>query len=84
MSLLFSLTASSMAKDYESAHKVSAGDVISADIINELFDEIANFRKTLTENDLIGTWKGEAYGVFSNMDGNQAQDLSPILHLTNV
>jgi len=35
MSLLFSLTASSMAKDYESAHKVSAGDVISADIINE-------------------------------------------------
>lgn len=52
------------AKDYKSAHKVKPGDVISADVINELFDEIENFRKTLTEDDLIGTWKGESYGVF--------------------
>lgn len=49
------------ADDYESEHRVKPGDVISADMINELFDRISEFRKTITEEDLIGVWKGTAY-----------------------
>ena len=57
------------ADDYESAHRVEPGDIISADMINELFGEIEGFRKTLTEDDLLGTWTGTSYGLYPGGTG---------------
>ena len=47
--------------DYKSAHEVKPGDVISADIINELFEAIEAANATVTQDDLIGTWVGRFY-----------------------
>jgi len=50
------------ADDYKSAHRVEPGDIISADMLNELFEEIEEARRTITADDLVGTWKGASYG----------------------
>lgn len=44
------------ARDYSSKHKVKPGDVISADVINELFNEIENVTKVIQSSDLVGPW----------------------------
>jgi len=44
------------AADYETPHEFSAGDTISADMLNELFSKIENSSKTVNATDLIGTW----------------------------
>lgn len=53
------------AEDYRSAHYVEPGDVISAEVINELFDKIAESEKTITADSLLGTWKGASFGPYS-------------------
>jgi len=57
------LSVVSHAEDYESAHRVEAGEIISADMINELFDAVEESERTITADDLIGVWKGGAYGA---------------------
>jgi len=47
------------ADDYETTHTFAAGDVLSADMFNELFDYIKNAEKKLTLNELVGTWSCE-------------------------
>ena len=47
------------AADYDTAHTFAAGDVISADMMNELFDYIKNAETTLTLNELVGVWSCE-------------------------
>jgi hypothetical protein len=51
-----------IAEDYESAHMFKPGDVISADVINELFNKVERSRKTPTVEDLLGVWEGTSYG----------------------
>lgn len=60
------------AEDYDSAHRVEPGDIISADMINELFDTIKEARRSITMADLIGTWKGTFYGI-----GNDPAHVAP-------
>ena len=45
-----------IARDYSSKHKVKPGDVVSADIINELFSEIERVTKVVRNVDLVGIW----------------------------
>jgi len=45
-----------VAADYDTPHEFSAGDTISADMINEILDNIKNSRKLFTSSDVIGTW----------------------------
>mgnify|MGYP002852874480 CR=1 FL=1 len=44
------------AADYETPHEFSAGDTLSADMINELFSKIELSINTLKPVDLVGTW----------------------------
>ena len=42
--------------DFDTPHRFSAGDTISADMMNEIFDYIKNANKTISASELIGTW----------------------------
>ena len=60
------------AKDYKSLQSLKAGDVISADVFNEIYKEIENALKNPTSEDLLGTWDvvestvGTAEGFYGN------------------
>ena len=72
------------AKDYESVHKLEPGDVVSADVINELFDAVEGFRKSLTEEELIGTWQGSAYALYEGATNWHSGPHGTYWELTNV
>jgi len=42
--------------DFDTPHRFSAGDTISADMMNEIFDYIKNANKMISASELIGTW----------------------------
>tara|TARA_R110000796_G_scaffold106993_1_gene217633 strand:+ start:632 stop:1501 length:870 start_codon:yes stop_codon:yes gene_type:complete len=44
------------AEDYATAHTFAAGDVISADMMNELFDRIEFSNSTINSDTILGTW----------------------------
>lgn len=52
--LLTSVTV--FAADYATPHKFKAGDVISAEAFNEIFEVIEKTNKTLTTADIVGTY----------------------------
>jgi len=72
------------ADDYRSAHRVEPGDIISADMVNELFENVEGFRQTVTEDDLLGTWKGEAYAADAGQPEWQSGPAANYYVLTNV
>jgi len=43
-------------EDYKSAARLQEGDVISADVFNDILDRIELTLKTATATDLVGTW----------------------------
>ena len=45
-----------MGADFETPHEFKAGDTISAEMMNELFEYIKNAQKMVKFSDLIGTW----------------------------
>ena len=47
--------------DYETLHEFKSGDIISAEMMNELFDYIKNSNKMISASELIGTWSCEFY-----------------------
>ena len=47
--------------DYDTLHEFKSGDIISAEMMNELFDYIKNSSKMISASDLIGTWSCEFY-----------------------
>ena len=53
--LLFSLKPS-LAADYESAQRLKAGDVISADVMNDILDRIELTLRSASSVDLVGSW----------------------------
>ena len=58
------------AEDYATAHTFSPGDVISADMMNELFDYIENANKMISASDLIGTWSCTRYAQTAGCGGS--------------
>ena len=42
--------------EFDTPHRFSAGDTISADMMNEIFDYIKNANKMISASELIGTW----------------------------
>ena len=55
-SILLSYPMNLIGADYDTPHTFSAGDTISADMMNEIFDYIKNANKMISASDLIGTW----------------------------
>lgn len=47
---------SAFAREYKTPHILKAGDVVSAEVINEAFASIENLNKTILSSDIIGTW----------------------------
>jgi hypothetical protein len=47
--------------DFDTPHRFSAGDTISADMMNEIFDYIKNSNKMISASELFGTWTCELY-----------------------
>ena len=52
--ILFSIN--SFSEDYKSANRLKGGDVISAEVFNDILDRIELSLKTTTEEDFIGSW----------------------------
>ena len=49
----------------DTPHELSAGDTISEDMFNEIFDYIKNVNKMITASELIGTWSCSRYAQSS-------------------
>ena len=68
------------AKDYKSLQSLKAGDIISADVFNEIYKEIENALKNPTSEDLLGTWDvvestvGTEEGYFGNPNPINQED----------
>ena len=62
------------AADYETPHEFSAGDTISADMMNEIFNYIKEKNSSLTMNKLIGNWSCEKFvdGEYSTYTNSSA------------
>ena len=52
--ILFSIN--SFSDDYKSANRLQEGDVISADVFNDILDRIELTLKSASASDLVGTW----------------------------
>ena len=55
-SILLSYPISLMGADYETPHEFSAGDTISAEMMNELFNYIKLSKEKITSETLVGKW----------------------------
>ena len=45
-----------MGADFETPHEFKAGDTISAEMMNEIFDYIKSAQKMILPSELVGTW----------------------------
>ena len=55
-SILLSYPISLMGADFETIHEFKSGDTISADMMNELFENIKLSKTVILSSDLVGTW----------------------------
>jgi len=65
------------AADYDTAHTFAAGDVISADMMNELFNDLKKSKQSITAANMLGTWSCSTYtqvvfGNCSTMNGTDS------------
>lgn len=66
-SIIFCLMGTmAIAEDYSTPHTFQEGDVISADVFNELFEYIDNSMSSITEESILGTWNCDGYSSHFN------------------
>ena len=56
LATLIMMPTSLFGAEFETPHTFSAGDTISADMMNEIFDYIKNSNKMISASELFGTW----------------------------
>jgi len=69
------------AADYKSAQRLAAGDVISADVFNDILDRIELTLKPIEISDLVGQWDSEQMfcvtpNAFTGFIGNSGGSIS--------
>ncbi len=64
-SILLSYPMNLLGGDFETPHEFKSGDIISAEMMNELFDYIKNANKMISASELIGTWSCMRYAQTS-------------------
>ena len=71
-SILLSCPINLLGADFETVHEFKAGDTISAEMMNEIFDYIRNSQMMIKPNELIGTWSCtvSANFIISQVSGN--------------
>ena len=60
-SILLSYPMNLLGVDSETPHEFKSGDIISAEMMNEIFDYINNSNKMISASELIGTWSCMRY-----------------------
>ena len=55
-----------MGADFETTHEFKSGDTISADMMNELFENIKLSKTNILSSDLVGTWSCKVSVRYSN------------------
>ena len=65
-SILLSYPISLMGADFETTHEFKSGDTISADMMNELFENIKLSKTVILSSDLVGTWSCKVSVSYSN------------------
>ena len=65
-SILLSYPISLMGADYETPHEFKSGDTISAEMMNELFENIKLSKTVILSSDLVGTWSCKVSVSYSN------------------
>ena len=55
-----------MGADFETIHEFKSGDTISADMMNELFENIKLSKTVILSSDLVGTWSCKVSVSYSN------------------
>ena len=65
-SILLSYPISLMGADFETIHEFKSGDTISADMMNELFENIKLSKTNILSSDLVGTWSCKVSVRYSN------------------
>ena len=65
-SILLSYPISLMGADFETIHEFKSGDTISADMMNELFENIKLSKTVILSSDLVGTWSCKVSTSYSN------------------
>ena len=53
---------------YETAQRFTAGDVISAEVLNDILDRIELSLKDITRSEMIGTWSINAYNCSNSLN----------------
>ena len=53
-----------IADDFKNAQRFDEGDVISADVLNEVLERIAAAQKTVATKDLVGSWSVQVEDLF--------------------
>lgn len=85
LAVFLAMLPASFAKDYETPHEFKAGDVISADMVNELFSEIKNSNRTILSSDLVGTWSCTQVTLSTDYEGSigATQDADGLIQTRN-
>jgi hypothetical protein len=60
-SILLSFPMNLKGAEFETPHEFKSGDIISAEMMNELFEYIKNANKMISASELIGTWSCVLY-----------------------
>ena len=66
LATLIMMPTSLFGAEFETAHEFSAGDTISADMMNELFENIKLSKTVILSSDLVGTWSCKVSVRYSN------------------
>ena len=66
ISILLSYPMNLLGAEFETTHEFSAGDTISADMMNELFENIKLSKTVILSSDLVGTWSCKVSVSYSN------------------
>jgi hypothetical protein len=66
LATLIMMPTSLFGAEFETAHEFSSGDTISADMMNELFENIKLSKTVILSSDLVGTWSCKVSVSYSN------------------
>lgn len=82
-------TSTAAADQYSTTHRLKAGDVISADILNEIFDEIEKVNRHVQIEELVGSWSctkymnSSYYGASDTAPTYQAADIDALWYFVS-
>jgi len=86
--LVFISFTSLFAADYKTPHRFKDGDVVSADVLNEIFDYIEASKKTVLPQDLVGEWNCTKYRVLydnnKSLPGTSISNSNLIRYVNNL